>query len=98
MIVTMTLTKTMTVTRVLATPAEQEHAHDIDDQSQNRNRNGLVEVDRNGPDQSRNGLVADEDRDHRQHDSAGESRQIAKLAGAETEAVVLRMAARITIG
>ena len=77
---------------------EQEHARDVDNESQHRNRNGLVEVDRNRPDQAGDGFVADEDRDHGQHDGAGEAGQISQLAGAEAETIVFGVTARVAVG
>jgi hypothetical protein len=43
-------------------------------------------------------IIADEQRDQREHDRAGEAGEIAELAGAEGEAPAVGVAARIEIG
>jgi hypothetical protein len=83
---------------IMTAAAEQEHAGDIDDQSEHGDRDRLVEADRHRCKQARDRLVTDEDRDHRQHDGAGEAGEVAELAGAEGEARVVGMAPRIAVG
>ena len=85
------------VTVAMTAATEQQHARDVHRQSEHRDGYGLVEVDADRPDQPRHRLVADEYGDHGQHHSAGEPRQIAELAGAEAEALVLGVRSRIAV-
>ncbi len=48
--------------------------------------------------EARNRLIADQQGDHRQHDSAAEARQIAQLAGTEYEPAVADVTPRIGVG
>jgi hypothetical protein len=86
------------MTVMMAPTAEQEHAHDIDDQSEHRDRDRLVEVDRDRSNEAGHGFVADEERDHRENDSAGKSGQVPELAGAEAETIIVGVPACVTIG
>lgn len=88
-----TIVMPMVVTRRIAA-AQQSGARDVDQQSDNSDRDGLVEVDADGGHQATYGLVAVKQRDHGQHDRAGEFRQIPQLARAEGEARVRCVALR----
>src|SRR6516162_6269420 len=88
----------MFVTMPMIAAAEQEHGDDVHDQTQNGDRNSLVETDRHRSDEARESFIADKKRDHGEHDGAGETGQIAKLAGAEAETLVIYVAARIAVG
>ena len=78
--------------------AQQPGAGDIHREAEAGDRDRLGEVDRHRREQAGDGLVADQQRDHRQDDRAGEAGEIAELAGAEGEARIVRRAARIGIG
>ena len=53
---------------------EKPCAHDIHEQAQECDRYSLIEVNTNRFDQAGNGLIANEQGDHRQDDGAGEPR------------------------
>ena len=78
--------------------AEQPSARDVHRKAEAGDGNGLGEADRNRLEQSPDRFVADEQRDHRQHDGAGEPCEVAEFSRAESEAVVLGVAARETVG
>src|SRR5580658_1449345 len=88
---------TMAVSRILAA-AQQPGARDIHHQAGYGNRYRLGEVNRNRRQKSRDSLISDEYGNHRKHDGAGESGQIAELSGAEDEARVMRMPASVGVG
>ena len=83
---------------MVATPAQQPNAGHVHGQAKDRDRDCLGKADRHGRKQAADGLVADQDGDHRQHDRAGEPGQVAQLAGAEGEAGVGRVAAGEGVG
>ena len=83
---------------IMSPAAEQQDARNVDDQPEHGDRYGFVEPDRNRGNQTRDRLVADQQRNHRQDDGAGESREISKFAGAEAEALVTRMTAGEAVG
>ena len=97
-IVSMAMAMAMAMMVRMPAAAQQQHAGDIDQQSQHGDRDRLVEADRNRRDEARDGLVTDEQRDHGEHDRAGESREIAELAGSEREPRVVRVPAGVAIG
>ena len=66
--------------------------------SEGGDRDRLAKMDRHGRDEAVHRLVADQERDHRQDDRAGETGQIAQLAGAEGEAGIVRMPAGEAVG
>ena len=78
--------------------AQQPCARDIDGEAEDGDRNRLGEMDRHGREQAAHRLVADQKRDHRQYDGAGEPGEVAELAGAEGEARVVRVAAGESVG
>ena len=55
-------------------------------------------MDRDRREDAAYGLVADQDRDHCEDDGAGEAREVAELAGAEGEAWIVGVLARVGIG
>src|ERR1700674_405692 len=101
-IVIMTMRRPMRVVMamvvMMVTAAEQEDAGHVDAEPDRRDRDRFVVLDRDRRDETHDRLVADQHGDHRQHHGAGESREIAELAGAEAEALVVGMPARIAVG
>ena len=55
-------------------------------------------MDRDRREQAADRLVADEERDHRQNERAGEAGEIAELAGTEGEARIVGVAASKGVG
>ena len=92
------VTVRVTMAMMMTAAAQQQHARHIYDQAEASDQDCLVEMDRDRPDQAGHGLIADQDRDHRQHDGTGVGGQIAELASAEAEARVVGMPARIAVG
>ena len=72
---------TMTMTRRSAT--QEPGAGDIDRETDEGDGNRLGKVDRHRREQPAHRLIADQERDHRQNDGAGEAGEIAELSGAE---------------
>jgi len=83
---------------MLVVIAQQDGAEEINAKPEYRDRNGLVERNRHRIDQAIDAFVADQERDHGQHDGAGEGRQVAELAGPEGQAPVCRIAPRVGVG
>jgi len=77
--------------------AQQPHAGHVHCQAQARDRDRLAERDRHGRQQPLHRFIADQQRNHRQHDRAGEPRQIAELARAEGEPRIAHMPLGIAI-
>src|SRR6478672_5893057 len=88
----------MAVIVMMTAPAEEQNARDIHYQSEHCNWDRLIEANRNGPDKAPEGFVADEERDHRKHDGTRKPREVAELPGAESEAGIVRVPPRVTIG
>ena len=88
----------VTVVMMAVVVAQKPCADEIDDKADNSNCDGLAEIDRHRIEQSQYALPAHDQRDQRQHDRAGKAREIAELAGAEGEACIVRMSARVEIG
>jgi hypothetical protein len=65
--------------------AQQPDASDIHRQSKAGDRNGFGEMDWNRRKKAADGLIADQERDHRQNNGAAESCQIAQLGSNGTE-------------
>ena len=82
---------------VIVPAGQQPRARDIDREPKDGDRDRLVEADRNGVEQALDRLVADQKRDHRQHDGAGKSGEVAEFSGAECEAAIVRIFAGIGI-
>src|ERR1700728_2037365 len=83
---------------MMTASAQEKYACDIDDQTERGDRNSLIEIDSDRKEQARDGLVGNQQRDHGQYDGAGESGEIAELAGAEGKALVIDMVARVAVG
>ena len=64
---------------------------DIHDQAETRDRDRLGEMDRNRREDTADRFVADQERNHREDDSAGEAREVSELASAEREARIVGM-------
>src|SRR5262249_7503113 len=58
---------------MMISATEQPHAGDIDRESKDRNGYRFSEVDRNGREKATDSFIADQQRDHRQDDRAGEA-------------------------
>jgi len=74
---------------VVIRTAQQPRADDIDDKTENCNRDRLAKTNGNRREETADGFIADEQRDHGQDDCTRETRQIAELTRAENEAAVL---------
>ena len=77
--------------------AEEPCTGDIHGQAETRDRDRLGEMDRNRREDTADRFVADQERNHREDDSAGEARQVAELASAEREARIIGMLTGIGI-
>ena len=104
MIVIIIVIVMMIVMMIMAVPvmmvmivAQQERAHQVDHQPEKGDRNGFLKGNRNRAENARDRLIADQDRDHRQHDGTGEGGKVAELAGAEREARIAGVFAGIGI-
>src|SRR5271170_8293257 len=85
------------VPMVVIIAAQKPRARDIDREPEARNRNGFREMDRHGREDAADGFIADQNGDHRKDDGAREAREVAELAGAESEPRILRVPARIAV-
>src|SRR5947209_19961895 len=74
---------------VVVIVAQQKGAHQVDDETQECNRNGLVEGDLDRLEKALDRFIGDQERHHREHDRAREGGEVAELAGAEGEALVM---------
>src|SRR5262245_55764723 len=83
------------VPMVVVIVAQQKGAHQVDDETQECNRNGLVEGDLDRLEEALDRFVGDQQGHHREHDRAREGGQVAELAGAEGETLVMRIAAGV---
>jgi hypothetical protein len=95
MLVTVAMTVIMIMT-VMAT-AEEPHTCKVHQQTDDGNGDRLAEMDGYGAKEPRHRLVADQQRNHRQRDSACETCQVAQLACAEHEAGIPGVLARVRI-
>src|SRR5262245_1369979 len=96
-LVFMAVTVAMPVTVIVVVVPQQPDAREIDQQSKHCDRNRLTEVDRHGREKTQYCFVPDDQRDHGEHDGAGEAREIAQLARTEYEAVVSRVPAGVGV-
>ena len=87
----------VTVAVMMIAAAEEPRARDVHSQAETGNRDCLGEVDRDRREDTADGFVADQERDHREDDRAGEARKVAELAGAEREARIIGVLAGIGI-
>src|SRR5215813_353963 len=88
----------MPVPVAMRAAAKHERARDIDAKPECCDRNRLDILDRHRRQEAQHRLVTDQERDHHQHDSAGESRKVAELAGPEAETCIFGMPARVAVG
>jgi hypothetical protein len=82
---------------MMAASAQQPDTGDIDGQAESRNRDCLGKANGNGCKQPADRLVADQQRDHGQHDGAGEPSKVAQLSGAEGEPAIVRVFAGVGV-
>ena len=94
-IVGMTVIVPVAVAVVVA--AQKPCAHDIHPEAHHRNRDRLCKVNRNRRQEASDGLVADEQRDHRKHDCTTKARQVAELTGTKHKPPIMGMSPRIGI-
>src|SRR5262249_25595604 len=80
------------VAEMVLPAAKEQRAYDVHGQPERRDRDCLVEADGHRPDKARQRLIADQNRDDREHDGAGEAGEVTEFAGAEAEAIVAGMA------
>ncbi len=83
---------------VMTAAAQQPGAGNVDGKAKAGDGDSLGEMDGHGRIEARDGFIADQHGDHGQDDGAGEAGEIAELAGAEGEARVGGMPARIGVG
>ena len=80
-------------------PAGQKPgADDIHHQTKHGDRDRFLEADRYRMEQARYRFIADQQGNHRQHDGAAVSGEVAEFAGAEAEGTVVGIFAGIGIG
>ena len=94
----MTMGMAVRVAMMVIAAAQQPGAHDIHGKPEAGNRNSLAEMNGHRRKYPADRLVADQERNHRQDDRAGEAGEITQLSGSESEAGVVGVAARIGIG
>ena len=78
--------------------AQKPCACEIDAKAQNRDGYGFVIPDGDRVHEALDALIADEQRDHAEHNGACKTREVAELAGPEGEAVVVKVTPRIGVG
>jgi hypothetical protein len=86
------------VSMVMLAAAEQPRAGDVHGKAEAGDRDRLGEADRHRRENARDRLVADQERDHREDDGAGEPGKVAKFAGAERKTPIVGMPAGIAVG
>lgn len=89
---------TMPVAVPMIATAQQPGAGDIHGEPQTGDWNGFGEMDRHRRKDAGYRFIADQDCDHRQDDRAGETCQVAELAGSEAEPLVIGVLAGIGVG
>jgi AcrB/AcrD/AcrF family len=77
---------------------QKPRAQQIHDEARHGHGNRLVEADRNGCREPKQGLVSDHESEHRQNDRAREPCEVPDLGRAEAKARIARMAPSIDIG
>ena len=83
---------------VVMIAAEQPGAGNVDGKPKGCDRDGLSKLDRHRIEQATDGLVTNQQRDHRQDDGAGKSGEIAEFSRAECKSRVAGVSARVGIG
>src|SRR6516225_10285662 len=96
-VIVIVLTFARVILKMLMTARKKQGACDVYGQPESRDRDCLIEADRHRPDKTRYRLIADQKRDHDEHDGAGEAGQVAELASAEAKAIVVDVATREAI-
>jgi hypothetical protein len=91
------VTMTMTVIMMLAT-AQEPCACDIYRQTKAGDRDRFGKMNRNRIENTTDGFIADQKRNHGQDDSAGEACEIAEFAGPEREGRIVGVFAGVSIG
>src|ERR1700733_15597259 len=71
---------------VMMAAGQKPRAGDIDQKPERGDRDRLIKGDRNRIEKTGYGFIADQKCNHRQHNGAGISGEIAELAGSECEA------------
>src|SRR3984885_2205010 len=84
-------------TVVAAAATEQPGAGDVHGEPETGDRDRLGEMNGYRLQQPRDRFVPYEQGDHRQDDGAGESRQIAQLAGTKAESGVIRVSTGVAV-
>jgi hypothetical protein len=87
---TMAVAMSMPVTMIVV-PAKKPRAGHVDRESKNGG------MDRDRFEEATDGFIADQERDHRQDDGAGESGQVTELAGPERDSRIIRVSAGVGI-
>jgi hypothetical protein len=82
LIVAMTMAMSVTVTMMV--PAQQPDTRNVDQQPNRRDWNCFAELNAHRRAEPRESFVANQRRNHRQHDGAGEPGRVTELAGTET--------------
>ena len=83
---------------VVMVVTQQPRAEEIDAETKDGDRNRLVEGDRHRVEQAYDTFVPNEERDHGQHNSAGEPGHVAEHAGTKGKVVVAGVAAGVGVG
>ena len=78
--------------------AEKPGACEIHAQAKDSDGYGFVIPNGDRVHEALHALIADEKRDHAEHDGAGKTGKVAELAGSEGEAVVVKMTPRVRVG
>src|SRR5262245_65960611 len=97
-VVIMIVSVSVAVPMVMVIIAQQKGAHQVDDETQECNRNGLVESDLDRIEKALDRFVGDQERHHGEHDCARKGGEVAELAGAERETLVMRVTAGVGLG
>ena len=88
----------MAMSMIVMPAAEEPGARDVYRQTKTGDRDRLGEMNRNRFENTADGFIADQDRDHRQHDGAGEAGEVAEFTGAEREGGIVGVLARVGLG
>src|ERR1700761_1275486 len=83
---------------VVPAPGEQPSTRDVHREAEAGDGDRLADADRHRVDEARDGLVADQERDHREHDRAAEAGEVTQLAGAESKARIMGVDAGEAVG
>jgi hypothetical protein len=78
---------------VMVVIVQQPRADEVYTKTEHRDGNGLAEPDLNWIDETRYGLVSNEERNHRQYDCARKGREFSQLAGSQRKPFVCNVRA-----